>query len=281
MFHAPLNEPDTITSPGTATTYKAYSYDGYLINSATSADLTNNPSSPATATIEGIAGYAPLFDGANNFISIPHAQFSAPNGTTEYSIVVHAIPASGMTGKNVLISKGTEAAGIVIYASGSTSYNQKIYATIDSATALLTGTSTVVCDGQTPLNVIFTFKQTTQGRPNMELYVNGRLESYGVNNTLVTSIVKLNIGSSSVGTDSWDGTLEEVLIYDQQLSVVERGTSYLHSTVMEDEYEGGVSTANLATKNARLFAFDYTNIRGDSSDEVAMSNETSWEVTPL
>ena len=50
---------------------------------------------------------------------------------------------------------------------------------------------------------------------------------------------------------------------------------------MEDEYEGGVSTANLATKNARLFAFDYTNIRGTSSDKVAMSNETSWEVTPL
>ena len=281
MFHAPLNEPDTITSPGTASTYKAYSYDGYLINSATSADLTNNPSSPVKATVEGLAGYAPLFDGANNFISIPHAQFSAPNGTTEYSIVVHAIPASGMTGKNVLISKGTEAAGIVIYASGSTTYNQKIYATIDSATALLTGTSTVVCDGETPLNVIFTFKQTTQGRPNMELYVNGRLESYGVNNTLVTSTVKLNIGSSSAGADSWDGTLEEVLIYDQQLSVVERGTSYLHSTVMEEEYEGGVSTANLATKNARLFAFDYTNIRGTSSDKVAMSNETSWEVTPL
>ena len=195
--------------------------------------------------------------------------------------MVHAIPASGMTGKNVLLSKGTEAAGLVIYASGSTAYNQKIYATINSATALLTGTSNIVCDGQTPLNVIYTYKQTTEGRPNMELYVNGRLENYSINNTAVTATANLTMGALSGNTSAWDGTIEEVLMYDQQLCVVESGSKYLHSTIMENEYEGGSSTANLATKNARVFAFDYTNIRGTSSEEVGMSNETSWEMTPL
>lgn len=279
FFHAPLNEPDTITAPGTPSTYYAYTYDtNTFVDGTNKADLT---ATGVKATIEGLAGYAAQFNGTTASVSIPNSEFVGPVGKTEYSIVVHAIPASGMTGKNVLLSKGTEAAGLVIYASGSTAYNQKIYATINSATALLTGTSNIVCDGQTPLNVIYTYKQTTEGRPNMELYVNGRLENYSINNTAVTATANLTMGALSGNTSAWDGTIEEVLMYDQQLCVVESGSKYLHSTIMENEYEGGSSTANLATKNARVFAFDYTNIRGTSSEEVGMSNETSWEMTPL
>ena len=95
FFHAPLNEPDTITAPGTPSTYYAYTYDTTtFVDGTNKADLT---ATGVKATIEGLAGYAAQFNGTTTSVSIQNSECVGPGDKTEYSIVVNAIPAAGLS----------------------------------------------------------------------------------------------------------------------------------------------------------------------------------------
>ena len=126
----------------------------------------------------------------------------------------------------------------------------------------------------------------------MELYVNGVLEDYDITTgtTAVGADVTGVIGAvyEATGPDNvltWEGLLEEVLIYNKRWAVVPQGGEYIfNSETLLEKANIGAGTGYTAagkwqTQNAKLFAFDYHNIRGSASDVVAQSNLVGWKVT--
>jgi hypothetical protein len=87
------------------------------------------------------------------------------------------------------------------------------------------------------------------------------------------------IGGPNNGTDprASTGKFEEIIIYPAEHEIIDTAKEHIYNTVDEMDITGG---ANI-TKNARLFIFDYHNIRGTTPQEVGMSQPTSWRVTTL
>ena len=208
---------------------------------------------------------------------------------SEYTFVIHGIPA-------------TSDAGNYMFSQGDTDDNDGFYVYLNSDKKVevkhrgvtLTGTSLQLCDGETPLNVIVTFKTGADqaGRQPLELYVNGVLEDYDITTgtTAVGADVTGVIGAvyEATGPDNvltWEGLLEEVLIYNKRWAVVPQGGEYIfNSETLLEKANIGAGTGYTAagkwqTQNAKLFAFDYHNIRGSASDVVAQSNLVGWKVT--
>ena len=56
----------------------------------------------------------------------------------------------------------------------------------------------------------------------------------------------------------------------------ENGGEYIYSPSTNETYE---FTGEVQTVSAKLFIFDYTNIRGSSNSEVCMSPTVDWRAT--
>jgi len=78
---------------------------------------------------------------------------------------------------------------------------------------------------------------------------------------------------------TWDGLIEEVLIYDKRWAVVNDSGEYIFNTEGLAEKSAYTSSGIATTQNAKMFLFDYHNIRGKASDEVCQSNLVGWKVT--
>jgi hypothetical protein len=263
---APLNEP--INTDLSQPSFRAYSPNGSFDDASTT--LTNNNS--VISDIEGLAGYAAKFNGNNSNLVLANSVESKPVSEEKFSFVAHAIPASGMTGANYIYSKGNgESQGLWIYVSGSTSRNQKVY--VRQRNTHLVGKSTVICDGETPLSVIYTYESGSADGNAGKLYVNGALEDLG-NPGLVSDTANHRIGCEDDAGDAFDGHIEELIFYETVLKVVDSDNEYLINTRDLNDKIG----SEIATNNAKLFAYDYTNIRGRNDNEVASSKNISWRV---
>ena len=78
---------------------------------------------------------------------------------------------------------------------------------------------------------------------------------------------------------TWDGLIEEVLIYDKRWDIVSSSQEHIYNTEGLGEKTAYTSSGKWQTQNAKMFLFDYHNIRGSASDEVAQSNLIGWKVT--
>jgi len=263
---APLNE--SINTDLSQPSFRVYSPNGSFDDASTT--LSNNNS--VISDIEGLAGYAAKFNGNNSFLRLLNSVETKPTSETKFSFVAHAIPASGMTGANYIYSKGNgESQGLWIYVSGSTSRNQKVY--IRQRNTELVGKSTVICDGKTPLNIVYTYESGSTDGYSGKLYVNGTLEDMG-NPGIVSDTDNHRIGAEDDGGDAFDGHIEEVIFYETVLKVVESDSEFIMNTRELNDKLG----SEIATNNAKLFAYDYTNIRGKNDNEVASSKNISWRV---
>ena len=82
------------------------------------------------------------------------------------------------------------------------------------------------------------------------------------------------IGAEDDGGDAFDGHIEEVIFYETVLKVVDSDSEFIMNTRELNDKLG----SEIATNNAKLFAYDYTNIRGKNDNEVASSKNISWRV---
>ena len=81
----------------------------------------------------------------------------------------------------------------------------------------------------------------------------------------------------SIGsTNRFRGTIEEVILYNQELIVPTPPDEWIYSTANTADTDGD---GNIVTNVARLFLFDYHNIRGKSPRLVCQSNECIWRTT--
>ena len=65
-----------------------------------------------------------------------------------------------------------------------------------------------------------------------------------------------------------------MILYETVLRVVESDGEFIMNTRdLNDKL-----SSEIATNNAKLFAYDYTNIRGKNDNEVASSKNISWRV---
>ena len=263
---APLNEqiPTDLSQP----TFRAYSPDGSFDDST---QVFTNTGDKVKADIEGLAGYAAKFNGTDSDLDLANSVLNHPSGATDFSIVAHCIPASGMTGTNYVYIKGASSAnGIEIYFSGSTSRNQKLY--IKQRGTSLISKSIYPCDGKTPVSIVYTYKNSLLIGKRAHLWVNGVLEETA-DPGLIDNANDHTIGSDG-SANAFDGHIEEFMIYKTRLVPVDKDDEYILNTA---DYSDKIGN-DIANNTARLFAFDYTNIRGKNIQEVASSKNVTWRV---
>ena len=264
---APLNEqiPTDLTQPS----FRAYSPDGSFDDST---QTFTNASSKVKSDIEGLAGYAAKFNGTDSILTLANSVLSHPSGATEFSIVAHCTPASGMTGKNYIYMKGASSSnGIEIYFSGSTSRNQKVY--VEQRGTTLISKSMYPCNGESPVSIVYTYKNDAQIDDRGQLWVNGVREETA-NPGLVQTTDAHSIGKHDSNSSAFDGHIEEFLIYKTKVVPVDKDGEFTLNTADYVDKLGN----DIASNTAKLFAFDYTNIRGKNDNEVASSKNITWRV---
>jgi len=305
-FHMPLNEFKASTQSGNKPQFPAYKFYNYTSGSLnlppTGGSTKTSTSAACRTSIEGLAGYAFLGQSADSTPAegkVPEVAFGTSanqnillSGMSEYTFVIHGIPATSDAG-NYMFTQGDQGG----WSSADSFYvklnpDKKVEVTHGAIT--LTGTSIQLCDGETPLSVIVTFKtgDVQSGRQPLELYVNGVLEDYDTTTgTAAVDSGEWGVVGALYNTDdakntyTWEGLLEEVLIYKKRWAVVPQGGEYIfNSETLLEKANIGAGTGYTAagkwqTQNAKLFVFDYHNIRGRASDVVAQSNLVGWKVT--
>ena len=298
-FHLPLNEyKQDGVSVGNKPQYPLYYYYNYVGGTYTntvSTDIETDASTECPNSIAGLAGYAFGFGkadaSADTTKAVPRISYNAtPTANNsqllalkdEYTFVIHAIPATS-DASNYLFDQSSYGVdtGFEVYLDSA----KKVVAKHRGVT--LQGTSIQLCDGEQPLNVIVTFKTgaVQAGRQPLELYVNGTLEDYSI--VTGTTAVSAPASGATVGGQwqattnklTWDGLIEEVLIYDKRWAVVADSKEYIFNTEALAEKDAYTSSGIAKTQNAKMFLFDYHNIRGKASDEVCQSNLVGWKVT--
>ena len=261
------------------------------------------------ADIAGFMGYGANFDG-NSYIELPYA--SGTHGSTSGTNFMEGREECTFT---VNIKPGTPIPTGTAYAANrrqwvvyqpysfSVSINDegKIVASITqeeavgtltpSETISLESTHVVALDDVEPVNITVVYNNSKEVDV-ASLYVNNRLEdtsgdtltSGWQTNTYGTNTNRAYIGGisraegTSVKDNRFKGFIEEVIIYDKEIFILPDENEILFNTeVLADADATGKANAY----QAKVFLFDYHNIRGKSHTQVAESNNASWKVTTV
>ena len=294
----PLNEePANQDLSSTSVPWKAYNNVPTTAQPTTSISLTNGGS--LTSDLNGMSGWAPNFDDTeDSWCKLASGTagwdfpFSTDDGTTrptEFSVVAHFTPDSSLAGASGddmhwVFGKGRVLASGVDLADGIGLY-LKNADTNAPYLIFVQGTGTlesppIVLDGS-PINVIYTYLSGNKTGPDAHLYVNGSLvDSASTMPHMQTpgQDADLFIGREMASTDDlFKGTIEEIIFYDRALVVAEKPGELLYNTSNLADVDAAMD--DVLNHNAKLFLFDYHNVRGKSRREVTSSNQLSWRAT--
>ena len=150
-----------------------------------------------------------------------------------------------------------------------------------SATSTATGSTVVRCDGETVYSIVVTYRYQSEAGPDLKLYVDGKLDGYvvdAVNKYTGTDHLQFAYGYAALpgGVNYFQGRVEEFVLWDKQFLVVD-GNEFIYNTADLDDLTSGKTNI----WSAKLFAYDYHNIRGKTFKEVASSQNISWRTTPV
>ena len=122
------------------------------------------------------------------------------------------------------------------------------------------------------------------------MYVNGALAAQSAGNWAQDEAIydgtgyagagRLTIGNlrnDSTASTQFEGTLQEIIVYDSELYVPTEAGEY----VLPTDYLPDKSGDSELKYKARLFLYDYHNIIGTSRDTVCSSSEVTWEATGI
>ena len=79
--------------------------------------------------------------------------------------------------------------------------------------------------------------------------------------------------------NGFHGTIEEIILYPYEVYMVPNADEFILETNTLPDYTATGTTGIEKSYSARLFLYDYTNIRGKATDEVAVSTPVQWKVT--
>ena len=279
----PLNEkpPTVISEP----TYSVYNPTNIATGSYAASGAAT-VGEYVRGVVEGQGGYAAVVNPSGNSnqgkIIIPNATNNALDDLTEFTLVAHWTPAlDDLNNQRYIITQSDN------YTSGNNFFLHKntdnqIVVEMGSSVAL-TGTTSIECDGNVPTSIIMTFNSGSAMVDKARLFINGALEDTSTGTTNVAGSNDFTLGGRYDATkEGTRGKLEEIIIYNKEYNVIDKGGEYIFNTanILDGNVTGGVMES-LYTQNARLFAMDYHNFRGHSSKELGMSSTLSWRATTL
>ena len=287
-LHVPLNEV-----PTTATVCPDYKFYDYNARTGTSTISTGTVAtgSRCRGDIQGANGYAfkplngnaagaLLITGGTDNTATKNAGFG--DSKTQFTFVIHftAGASSGTGAIQNIMAQGNGTNSVSMNLDESSGFATFNFTNSDGDSYDLTSKSSVAFDEETPMSVIITYKANSDAGPDMQMFVDGVREDYLQTVTgSVTSTPDINIGSNHTPTAAtiFRGTIEEFIIYDRAYYIPEDGGSYVLNTA---DIADAASNKKL-THNARLFVYDYHNIRGEPKNKVAFSEEVNWGATSL
>jgi hypothetical protein len=91
--------------------------------------------------------------------------------------------------------------------------------------------------------------------------------------------VSSNVHNYRMSRNSFQGKIEEIILYPYEVYVPTNGGEYILNTRTLDDYSSSGTSAHELNYTGRLFLYDYTNVRGKSADQVSSSNQVQWKVT--
>ncbi len=121
--------------------------------------------------------------------------------------------------------------------------------------------------------------QDTWARTKQLVLLNGALEDYyagTLSNVTASSATCIGGAITTAGSflHKFKGEVEEVIVYNHAAWVPESTDEFIMSTA-DLPYDAARSNVY----QAKLYGFDYHNIRGRSDRQVASTNQISWKVT--
>tara|TARA_R100001163_G_scaffold20115_3_gene17487 strand:+ start:38 stop:5218 length:5181 start_codon:yes stop_codon:yes gene_type:complete len=267
----PLNE--SVTDLNTAPTYTVYNP-----SAGTSGSVTVGSS--VRTDIDGQSGYAPIFvNNSNGTLTVPNGTNSTFEDLTEFTLVLHATFATADAGSRAGLIKYINAASDTATNNFILEKNtsDKIVCQLGSGVDI-TGTTTVTCDGEVPTSIIVTFNSGSADTIKAKLFVDGTLVGTSTGTTIATNTNGLHIGGIyAASRPVMQGRMEEIVLYNKEYKVVNSANSYTYNTQNILDIVGGENVS----QNARLFVADYHNFRGNSPQEIGMSNQVSWRATTV
>jgi len=150
----------------------------------------------------------------------------------------------------------------------------------------LASVKSVICDGETPTNIIMTYNSGSLNPNKANLYIDGTWQDGSTGQTRVQGNQDFVLGGVySASQTGSAGMFEEVLIYTKELHIIDDANEYVMPTINVDDFYDAIGNTSLNKENmthtARLFAADYHNFRGYNKRTQAMTNQTSWRTTTV
>ena len=272
----PMNEePPTLQS--------APSFTAYRPNNDTSQAATVGAN--VRSFVDGIQGYSPLISGnalGTASVTVPTTAANRVfHDLSEYTFVVHVTFDSTMAGSACRILSQGQPVSEYIYL-GKDANDNIIYLHHGGSGTVLSGTQFIKCDGKTAYSIIVTYKYQSESGPDLQLFVNGKLDGY---QTDASEAIDNTGDDFEIGTHShggvggyFKGRVEEFVLYDK-LYHVPNGNEYVLNTADLEDLDA-LGTSALIW-NAKVYTFDYHNIRGKTYREVASTNNITWRATTV
>tara|TARA_R110002110_G_scaffold134493_2_gene317870 strand:+ start:693 stop:5306 length:4614 start_codon:yes stop_codon:yes gene_type:complete len=267
-FIAPLNENSTTVSYYTSAA-------NYLRGTGVAMTGTNVPD------IEGACGYAFSTNGSGPGVS--SSTGVTLGSTDEFTFTCQAKP-------NTLAALNH---GCIFNASSSTTIHKfdffvgtypdgavKVY--VNEVANVMESTTKYDLDGKQPIAIVVTYNKNLPAN-NLKLYINGKLEDtkdYTTNFACGGATNTVNIGDriqdgGTGGYSRFNGTIDEITFHDKCAYVPTNNNKHILKTSQLPDLTAGASNKY----QARLFLFDYHNIRGASPQDVCRSNTASWKIS--
>jgi len=249
----------------------------------------NNTTTSGTATvganvrsyIDGIQGYSPFLSGnalGTASISVPNSSNNSFHGLTEYTFSVHVTFDSSMKGTACkILGKGQPVSNYIDLQKNGDDVITYRHESSTGTGATITGSHVVTCDGKTPYSIIVTYRYQSAAGPDTSVYVDGVLDSYEQDSAgALNNTDAFELAPFSTAGPYFKGRIEEFVLYDKQY-IVPDGDEYIFNAADLTDETGGKTNI----WSAKLFAFDYHNIRGKINKLVASSQNISWRTTPV
>tara|TARA_Y100001963_G_scaffold53079_2_gene74378 strand:- start:831 stop:6353 length:5523 start_codon:yes stop_codon:yes gene_type:complete len=294
----------TITLASTASSTNDF-YNGYQIQivggAGAGADndrvITDYVGSTKVATVAAWDGTLGNPDNTSVYCIAPTGTITIGSGTNicldeldEFTIVLHITPvAADATRSAYLFTYGDDDPGTsdavycYIHTDGSIRF------VVDGNT--LQSVSKVAYDGETPMSIILTYNESAPDGKFSKLYIDGVLEDTietpvtGPATNGNTVIGGQNIADAHSATN-YQGLIEEIIVYNRSYEIPETAGEYIFKAANVHGAHGNASdkiigTNEYLTHSAKLFVYDYTNIRGTTTQEVGSSKQLGWKVTSI
>lgn len=221
-----------------------------------------------TPKITGFQGYGSHFNGSLHISSSTEVTIASAN---EMTATIHLLPElTGSSDMTAVCVSGTSGEAMRIFINKDT---KAVMAQLNNRAITVSSSTYYACDAKQPLAVVLTYNKNLESN-NLKLYVNNKLEDTAEYTTSMTTSGNVYYGGTAASTQ-YGGFIEESTFHTRMAYVAPNPKSCRISTSHLPDMNSGASY----NYNARMFAFDYHNIRGGSPSLVGTSNITAWKVT--